>query len=108
MPQSKGLPVFIIGSSATARMVASALSKAGHRVTMCTGALYWTGVLRLVYGISEKKLLGLTGDNPENPTFSLDCRSVIRSGQKTITVVGPVEDPALVEAILADHIGFWK
>jgi len=75
---------------------------------MCTGALYWTGVLRLVYGISEKKLLGLTGDNPENPTFSLDCRSVIRSGQKTITVVGPVEDPALVEAILADHIGFWK
>jgi len=34
MPQSKGLPVFIIGSSATARMVASALSKAGHRVTM--------------------------------------------------------------------------
>lgn len=75
---------------------------------MCTGALYWTGVPRLVYGISERDLLALTGDNPENPTFSLDCRTVLRDGQKTITVIGPVKDPNLVEAILADHRGFWK
>ncbi|MFA6776343.1 MAG: nucleoside deaminase [Sphaerochaetaceae bacterium] len=75
---------------------------------MCAGAMYWTGVPRLVYGISEKQLLALTGDNAENPTFSLDCRTVFRSGQKEITVVGPVDDPQLIAAIIADHKGFWR
>lgn len=75
---------------------------------MCSGAMYWTGVNRLVYGISEEDLLALTGDNPENPTFSLDCRTVFRSGQKTITVVGPIADEEMRKAIVKDHMGFWK
>ncbi|MFA7118731.1 MAG: nucleoside deaminase [Sphaerochaetaceae bacterium] len=75
---------------------------------MCTGALYWTNVRRLVYGISEEQLLNLTGSSDENPTFSLDCRSVIEAGQKDIIVIGPVEDTLLRETILADHRGFWK
>ena len=43
---------------------------------MCAGAVYWTGVGRVVYALSEHALLGLTGDHPENPTFSLPCREV--------------------------------
>jgi hypothetical protein len=65
-------------------------------------------VERLVYGISEKDLLALTGANDENPTFSLDCRTVFAHGQKTITVVGPVNDKKLTETIVSDHKGFWK
>ncbi len=75
---------------------------------MCAGALYWTNVGRLVYGASEKQLLALTGDNEENPTFSLTCREVFQAGQKEVHVTGPVEDEELIEAILKDHRDFWK
>jgi len=74
---------------------------------MCTGALYWANVRRLVYALTEKTLLELTGSNEENPTFSLPSRDVIDHGQKEITVVGPVDDDALRERIIQDHIGFW-
>ncbi len=74
---------------------------------MCTGALYWTNVRRLVFGITEEKLLALTGSDEQNPTFNLPCTEVLAHGQKDIEVVGPVEDEALLLAIVQDHLGFW-
>jgi tRNA(Arg) A34 adenosine deaminase TadA len=75
---------------------------------MCSGALYWSNVHRLVYALTEETLLELTGSNPENPTFSLPSRTVINHGQKDIVVVGPVEDEMLQERIIKDHRGFWE
>ena len=75
---------------------------------MCTGALYWTNVGRLVFGATEKDLLKFTGDNEENPTFSLSSRDVVSHGQKEIEIEGPVEDEELLRAICKDHIDFWK
>ena len=75
---------------------------------MCTGALYWTNVGRLVFGATEKDLLKFTGDNEENPTFSLPSREVVSHGQKDIIIEGPVQDGAFLEEICRDHIGFWK
>ena len=75
---------------------------------MCTGALYWTNVRRLVFGATEKDLLRFTGDNEENPTFSLSSREVVRHGQKEITIIGPTDDEAFLERICHDHISFWK
>lgn len=71
---------------------------------MCAGAVYWANIGRVVYALSEHTLLGLTGDHPENPTFSLPCRDVFARGQRRIEVVGPlIED----EAARAHH-GFWN
>ncbi|MFC5609293.1 nucleoside deaminase [Variovorax soli] len=71
---------------------------------MCSGAVYWTGIGRVVYALSEHTLLGLTGDHPENPTFSLPCREVFARGQRKVQVVGP-----LIEAEAAEpHRGFWQ
>lgn len=39
--------------------------------SMCSGAIYWTGIGRVVYGISEKELKRLTGDDVRNLTMSL-------------------------------------
>ena len=75
---------------------------------MCTGALYWTNVRRLVFGATEKELLLFTGDNEENPTFSLSSRDVVAHGQKEIEILGPTEDKALLAAICSDHAEFWK
>jgi tRNA(Arg) A34 adenosine deaminase TadA len=71
---------------------------------MCAGAVYWTGIGRVVYALSEHKLLGLTGDHPENPTFSLPCREVFARGQRQVEVVGPL----LEDEAAAPNIGFWS
>lgn len=74
---------------------------------MCSGALYWANVGRLVFGLTEAQLLAMTADNPENPTFDLPCTEVLARGQKDIVIVGPVHDPALEQRIVRDHEGFW-
>jgi len=71
---------------------------------MCTGAVYWTGIGRIVYALSEKKLATLTGDDPENPTFDLPCRKVAARGQRVIEIHGP----ALEDEAAAPHLGFWR
>jgi tRNA(Arg) A34 adenosine deaminase TadA len=70
---------------------------------MCAGAIYWTNIGRVVYALSEHALLGLTGDHPENPTFSLPCREVFARGQRRVEVVGPL----LEEEASGPHVGFW-
>jgi tRNA(Arg) A34 adenosine deaminase TadA len=71
---------------------------------MCAGAIYWAGIGRLVYGLSEHRLRALTGNHPENPTLDLPCRAVFASGQRPTEVVGPLlEDEA--EAL---HQGVWN
>src|ERR1700681_115871 len=57
---------------------------------MCAGAIYWSGISRVVYALSEERLLSLTGNHPENPTLSLPCREVFSRGQRKIEVVGPL------------------
>jgi tRNA(Arg) A34 adenosine deaminase TadA len=70
---------------------------------MCAGAMYWAGVGRLVYGLSEDRLRALTGNHPENPTLDLPCRQVFSSGQRVVEVVGPI----LEEEGEALHHGVW-
>jgi len=71
---------------------------------MCAGAIYWAGIGRVVYGLSERRLRVLTGDHPENPTLDLPCREVFASGQRATEVIGPLlEDEA--EAV---HEGVWQ
>lgn len=72
---------------------------------MCTGAIYWANIGRIVYGMTERRLLQLTGSNEQNPTFDLPCREVLARGQKNIEVVGPF--PEIEEEAAAVHIGFW-
>ncbi|GAA3895198.1 nucleoside deaminase [Leifsonia kafniensis] len=70
---------------------------------MCSGAMYWAGVGRVVYALGEHELMAMTGSNPENPTMSLPCRTVFAAGQRDTIVVGP----ALHEEAAAPHLGFW-
>lgn len=70
---------------------------------MCSGAIYWCNIGRVVYALSEHRLLGLTGDHPENPTFSLPCREVFMRGQRHVEVSGPL----LEEEAAQSHVGFW-
>jgi tRNA(Arg) A34 adenosine deaminase TadA len=70
---------------------------------MCAGAIYWTGIGRVVYALPETGLLRYTGNDLENPTLDLPCREVFARGQRSTVVEGPfLEDEAG-----AVHEGFW-
>ncbi|QPM88821.1 nucleoside deaminase [Pseudooceanicola algae] len=70
---------------------------------MCAGSVYWTGVGRVVHGMSEKALKALIGPDPENLTMDLPCTAIFAAGQRPVEVVGPLlsEESAVV------HDGFW-
>jgi len=70
---------------------------------MCAGAIYWAGIGRVVFGLTEHELRGLTGNHPDNPTMSLACREVFASGQRSIEVIGPV----LVDEALKVFDAYW-
>jgi tRNA(Arg) A34 adenosine deaminase TadA len=70
---------------------------------MCAGAIYWTGIGRVVFALSEKGLYGLTGSHQENSTLDLPCREVFSRGQRPTQVLGPF----LEEEAAQVHQGFW-
>lgn len=73
---------------------------------MCTGAIYWANIGRVVFAMTERRLLELTGNNEQNPTFDLPCRKIFAAGQKKIEVIGPVS--VLEEEAAAIHKGYWN
>jgi tRNA(Arg) A34 adenosine deaminase TadA len=72
---------------------------------MCAGTQYWAHIGRLVYGMSEHRLLQLTGNHAENPTLDLPCRELFARGQKAMQVHGPFAE--VEEEIAALHRSFW-
>jgi tRNA(Arg) A34 adenosine deaminase TadA len=70
---------------------------------MCAGAIYWTGIGRVVFALPETGLLRYTGSHEENPTLDLPCREVFARGQRPIAVAGPF----LEEEAGKVHEGFW-
>jgi len=58
----------------------------------------------VVFALSERRLLTMTGHKPENPTLFLPCREFFARGQRTIEVIGPL----LEDEASAVHAGFWR
>ena len=86
------------------RLAKATLYSSAEPCAMCAGAIYWSGISRVVYALSEERLLSLTGNHPENPTLALPCREVFARGQRAIEVIGPMlEGEAAVP-----HRDFWR
>ena len=71
---------------------------------MCAGAIYWAGIGRLVYGMSERSLKAMTGAHRDNPTLDLACRAVFAAGQRRVEVVGPLLEDEAAEL----QKSFWR
>ena len=72
---------------------------------MCAGSLYWAGIGRLVYAMSEHKLGRIIGPHPDNLTLDLPCRTVLAAGQRPVEVIGPLLEED--EEAAALHDGVW-
>ncbi|MBB4185291.1 tRNA(Arg) A34 adenosine deaminase TadA [Sinorhizobium terangae] len=71
---------------------------------MCSGAIYWAGIGRVVFGLSEREMKRQIGDNQENPTLDLPCHVVFAAGQRPTEVVGPM----LAEEAAKLHEEYWS
>jgi tRNA(Arg) A34 adenosine deaminase TadA len=70
---------------------------------MCAGAIYWAGIGRVVFGLSERRLKAIIGSHADNPTLDLPCRDVFAAGQRSTEVLGPL----LEDEAAALHAGAW-
>ena len=71
---------------------------------MCSGAIHWGNVQRVVYALSEAGLYEIAGPSPEN--LLLPCREVFARSQRPVEVVGPsLELDAEARAV---HENFWR
>ncbi|MEO8527928.1 MAG: nucleoside deaminase [Pseudolysinimonas sp.] len=71
---------------------------------MCAGAIYWSGIGRVVYALSEQGLAAMVSAQDGEPTMDLPCREVFARGGRPVIVAGP----ALEVEAAAVHDGFWQ
>jgi tRNA(Arg) A34 adenosine deaminase TadA len=70
---------------------------------MCAGAIYWSGIERVVYALGADQLPRLLGDLSGEPTLNLPCREVFERGGRVVEVSGP----HLPRQAASVHEGFW-
>jgi len=98
-----------VACAAAARLLSNAelgkctLYTSTEPCAMCAGAIYWVGIGRVVFALSETGLLKFTGDDGENPTLDLPCREVFARGQREVVVAGPLLEDEAGKV----HGGFW-
>jgi tRNA(Arg) A34 adenosine deaminase TadA len=66
---------------------------------MCAGAIYWTGIRRVVYGCSAAALGRVTGGQ-----LLIPCRRIFEQGKQPTQVIGPI----LEEEGFEIHRQFWR
>jgi tRNA(Arg) A34 adenosine deaminase TadA len=71
---------------------------------MCSGAIYWGNIGRVVYGLSQDRFYSIAGGLEQRLTFALPCREVLDRGDPSIEVVRP----ALEDEAARVHEGRWS
>lgn len=62
---------------------------------MCTSAIYWSGIGRLVYGLSKTNYYKIVGRDNPNWVFEMPTRELLEKGGRKLEVIGPLlEDEA--------------
>lgn len=80
------------------------LYSSGEPCVMCAGAIFWSGIGRVIFGIDAVRLRTFRGEVGEQKDVELSCRDVFKASPHTIECIGP----ALIEEATLHHIGFWK
>ena len=71
---------------------------------MCAGAICWSGIGRVVFGIDAARLHAMQGERTRQAqAAALSGRDVLAASSRFIECIGP----ALVDEASAPHVGFW-
>lgn len=71
---------------------------------MCAGAIFWSAIGRVVYGIDAVRLRVFRGERLDQRDAELSCRDVFNSSPHRIECLGP----ALIAESSTSHQGAWK
>lgn len=64
---------------------------------MCTAAIYWSGIGKLVYGLSKTEYYNIVGRDNPNWVFEMPTRELLEKGGRKLEVIGPLlEDEASI------------
>jgi tRNA(Arg) A34 adenosine deaminase TadA len=71
---------------------------------MCAGAIYWSGVGRVVYALSAERLYQMMENPDKGLRHTLTCREALARGTRQVEVIGPLAVAGAEEV----HAGFWN
>lgn len=96
-------PESILARSAASRydthfLAACTLYTSTEPCAMCTGAIYWSGIGRIVFACSVQALNELTTGG-----LPIACAEILKHGTRPVEVIGPI----LEAEALKVHKGFW-
>jgi tRNA(Arg) A34 adenosine deaminase TadA len=69
-------------------LAASTLYTSAEPCAMCAGAIVWSGISRLVFGLSADRLHELSGFTPQG--LSASARDVLATAGRQMDIVGPI------------------
>lgn len=85
-------------------LASATLYSSAEPCVMCAGAIFWSNIGRVVFGIDARRLRVFRGERPEQRDAELSCRDVFAASPHPIDCIGP----ALIEEASLEHEGFWQ
>lgn len=72
---------------------------------MCASAIFWSGIGRLVYGLSKYTYYNIAGRNTDFH-FEIPCREILKRGGRQVEVLGPFLEEEMAALHLTAARGF--
>lgn len=85
-------------------LAAATLYSSAEPCVMCAGAIFWSNIGRVIFGIDAVSLRAFRGERAEQRDAELSCRDVFAASPHSIECIGPV----MVQQASEPHVGFWK
>jgi tRNA(Arg) A34 adenosine deaminase TadA len=85
------------------QLAGATIYASGEPCAMCAGAITWSNIGRVVFGIDAERLRIIRGEHVDPGAAELSCRDVLRASPHPIACIGP----ALVDDAGAAHVGAW-
>ncbi|MFT4242243.1 MAG: nucleoside deaminase [Acidovorax sp.] len=85
-------------------LAGATLYSSAEPCVMCAGAIFWSNIGRVVYGIDAVRLRVFRGERADQRDAELSCRDVFAASPHPIECIGP----ALLQESSASHQGAWK
>lgn len=86
-----------------AELATSTLYTSTEPCAMCSGAIFWAGIPRVVYALAETALNEMLPPESIGLVMELPSREVFARGGHPTEVVGPIDVPNAAEV----HAGYW-
>lgn len=86
------------------QLAGATMYASGEPCVMCAGAIFWSGIRRVVFGIDATRLRRFRAMQPGAADLEMGCREVFARSAQPFEVIGP----ALLDEAIQPHEAYWK